>query len=604
MNQSSPLDEHAPREKDTIASPNPDIPLEEQNIVKAVKDLFYIYKKARSKYDRRWIEYYKFFRGQQWSLDRPNYRNSEIINMVWTTIQSNMPLQTDARPKFEFIPENPSDMEFSNILNQLSTYEWDKNNWMMELSSVLLDGYIYGTGISSMNYEQYLNMGIGGTCYQSEDPLYCYPDPDCREINHYESKAFIFARPVNVETVKRKYPSKAHLVKCDIEDFAKNQKTDFYEAHYRDYGLDVPVSDLSYGNSDSPLASTKKTMVITVYLKPTDLVETKEMVESENGQKTELYVLRKKYPKGRMITIASGAVMENTELPYDDQLFPYSVYRNYILPREFYGVSEVEQLESPQKVFNKILSYTLDCLILTANPMWIIDTNACIDTDNIYNIPGGIIEKKPGTEVHRTDGSNVSPALFNMLTQLEAWFNNIAGTQDVSRGQTPGSVTAASAIEQLTDNARTRIKQKMRNMDIYLRDVGQMWLNRVLEFYTAPRVYQVTENDGTRNYFQMSITKNEDGSKVARVSNMNQPNDLKEYMIKGSFDVRVNTGSSLPFKVAEKEQRSLALFDRQIIDAEQVLDDLEHPNKDRILARYQQRMAEQQAMAAQQQGQQ
>ena len=71
-------------------------------------------------------------------------------------------------------------------------------------------------------------------------------------------------------------------------------------------------------------------------------------------------------------------------------------------------------------------------------------------------------------------------------------------------------------------------------------------------------------------------------------------------LISGRFDVRVNTGSSLPFAVADKEQKVLALYDRQILDAEEVLDALEYPNREEILERLKQR--EQEALAMAQQG--
>jgi len=412
---------------------------------------------------------------------------------------------------------------------------------------------------------------------------------------------------MNVETARLKWPKKASLIKSDVKDFLKNSKTQFYEYYVKNYNLDVNTPDTFYESGDTPLADTGNVMVITVYLKPTDMVEKTFLKKDEKGEKEkEIFALMRKYPKGRMITIASGAVIEDEPLPYDDGLFPFSKYNNYILPREFWGVSEVEQLESPQRIFNKILSYSLDVLLLCSNPMWIFDTNSTVDTDNIYNVPGGIIEKRPGSEVRRVEGSSLNPAFMNMLSQIETWVQTVSGNPEVSMGMTPGSVTAASAIEQLTSNARTRIKQKMRNLDEYLRDVGKQYVNRVFQFYQIPRVFAVTEDNGSQKYFRMSISSNEQGQKVANITEFDEETgnelEVKQMIIKGNFDVRVNTGSALPFTAADRERKSLSLFDRQIIDAEQVLDDIEHPNKETILERLAQR--EQVALEMQQQQQQ
>jgi len=616
-----PLGEHQVPNSKAVTSA--DIPQKEQLLVKQVKELFGRFKNHNQPYKKRFLDFYKFFRGDQWHKMRPKHMHSEIVNMVWQAIQASFPMQTDVRPRFEFIPQEPGDREFADILDQVAISDWEREDWLRELSAVILDGYIYGTGFSSMHYDPEKNYGIGGAVYESEDPFHCYPDIDARDINHPDSKAFIKAYPCNTMLLKRKYPDKAKFIKSDVVDFERQEKTNINQHYIRPTKTDRNMPAEQEAGKSEDLASSQKSFVIEAYLKPHDLEESKETRDEEGGEPKEIYVLRKKYPNGRKIVVACGVVLEDGPLPYEDGLFPFSKYNNYILPREFYGVSEVEQLESPQRVFNKILSFTLDILTLTGNPQWIVSKNAGIDTGNLTNRPGGILEPNPGADVRRIDGSNLNPAFMQVLNQLQGWFNDVAGLSEVQQGNVPGSVTAASAIEQLTDNSRTRIKQKMRNMDEYLRDAGRQYRNRVMQFYAVPKVFTYTGEDGAQQYFKMSIepVKDDDGNefKKARVSRFTsigetadldddvknskpvlREEDTKEYIIKGDFDCRVNTGSSLPFTIADKERRSLALFDRGLIDAEQVLDDLQHPNKEKLL----ERIKEQQAIAAQQEQQQ
>ena len=80
--------------------------------------------------------------------------------------------------------------------------------------------------------------------------------------------------------------------------------------------------------------------------------------------------------------------------------------------------------------------------------------------------------------------------------------------------------------------------------------------------------------------------ENENGELVEGQTNM--------FQIKADLDVRASTGTGLPFAKAEKEQRLLQLFDRQIIDGEEVLSGVDYPNADKVLAR----VAEKQAAAA------
>lgn len=69
----------------------------------------------------------------------------------------------------------------------------------------------------------------------------------------------------------------------------------------------------------------------------------------------------------------------------------------------------------------------------------------------------------------------------------------------------------------------------------------------------------------------------------------------RKLILRGNLDVRVTTGSELPFDVADNERKALALFDRGVIDAEEVLTRIEYPNKEKVLERMRQAMAAQQA---------
>ena len=60
--------------------------------------------------------------------------------------------------------------------------------------------------------------GLGDYCFESEEPLYFYPDPNARDINDKHGKYYICARPTDVEEVKRMYPAKKDMIKADISD--------------------------------------------------------------------------------------------------------------------------------------------------------------------------------------------------------------------------------------------------------------------------------------------------------------------------------------------------------------------------------------------------
>jgi hypothetical protein len=592
-------------------SASPDISPEEQDTVRALMKKFWQWKKVRDKVSKPWINYHKLYRGQQWSGKRPKWKNSEIVNLIWQTVQSSAPLQTDARPKFIFLPQNPQDLQFAELMEKVCEADWERWGWMQSVLEVILDGYIIGTGISSMHYDHSKLYGMGAPCYVSEEPFYIFPDPDSNDFNDEKSDGVFKACPITTEKVKRKYPAKAHLIKTDTKDWLKDTKiniknNDFYE-FYQSTTMELPEETLGGSAKDNDIP---KTLLIEWFGKPKDIeqIVTNEMDEAGNEKKK--YTVKSKYPNGRYICIANGVILHDGPLPYEDGLIPFSKYVNYSDPRQFWGISEVEQLESPQRAFNKILSYALDIMLYCSNPQWVISNDADVDTDNMTNQPGAIIEKSPSGTVERIQGAQLPPQFMQMLDRLVGWFNDTAGQSDFSRGEAPGSVTAASAIEQLISASRTRIRQKQRNLDIYLRDAGRQYLNRVLQYYTIPRIFRITGKDGTPYWMKMSVEKITDDSGDQLTAAIIQSYDKspngqvvvgepQRIFLRGELDIRVQAGSDLPFEAADKERKSLALFNRQIIDAEEVMDQIQYPNKEKVLARMAQRMQEAQAQAQQ-----
>jgi hypothetical protein len=620
------IDEHQARPGTANQDDLGAVPEMDENEKRAVKLVMHLWDKAkrhRAKYDRNWLDYYKFFRGDQWLTPRPSYRHSEVLNFVFQTIQSMIPIMTDGRPMPNFVPRDPSDMEFSKVLSEVFEAEWQSENWLFKETEVLYDGHIYGTGISHLRFDEDAQYGLGGIRYDSFEPLEYYPDPDANFINgcEFDSQYTVTACPVDTEKLRLKWKGHkfAAAIKPDLTDPTLKTKTSFdKDAFKRVRHTNVDLSTETMGGTAQDRAD--KTLVITCYMKPADTEEVEKPGRDEDGNESVQYITKKMYPQGRKLVIINGRPFSDGPLDNDDKKFPFSKYVNYILPREFYGISEVEQLKSPQMIFNKLVSFTLDVLTFAGNPVWLIPTSSGVDPESFHNAPGLQLPYAGDNPPRIAEGAQLQPFVMQLIDRMEKWFNGISGSQDVTRGVNPAGVTAASAIENLQDAAQTRIRQKMRNMDAYLVSVGEQWVQLALQHYTVPRVFRLTNQEGAEKYFKFHVEPSinpetgkqeidEKGDPVRiGVKTEFKMNDLgrmvpdelstKKHVIRGAFDVKVNTGSGLPFKKAEKERRLLELFQLNIIDRRTVLEELEFPNMEEVL----QRVEEADAAAAQAQG--
>lgn len=585
---------------------------EEIKTVKLVHKLLRDAKRARSSVDCDWLTFWKYFRGNQWEEKRPSYRHSEVINLIWSHIHSVVALLTDPRPNIETIPEEPSDFEFSEILTHIMRSNWSKKNFQFILAEAIFDGCITGTGIGHVPWLKELHDGLGDYGFETIDPLYCYPDPECEGVINDRRKCryFVTAIPTDVDAVRGEYPEKAALIRADLSDLSleKQDKEDINTIKLsspidKNLAVKDEYDDLDYQGP-------KKCLKIVAYLRDEEKIE--DVKTDENG--VEHRFLKKKWPNGRKIVIADGQVLEDG--PNDDETgdFPYSRLVNNIIPRRFWGEGEVEQLKSPQVLINKVVSYVMDVLVLMGNPIWIVDTESGIDTDTLINSPGAVVEKNKGSEARREEGVQLQPFILQILDRLEqGLFDRVGGLSEASQGQAPGGANSGFAIDLLQEASQTKIRSKARNLDAFLQEIGGLMVNRILQKYTAPRIIRVTNNDNTSRYFRFSVNVSQDENgnivRTASITPFKQAESGgvteekgENFEIKSKFDVRINTGTSLPFAKAKKANIARQLYVDQVIDGEDYLNAIDWPNKEQAIEKWKQRQ-QQAADLAKQQGQ-
>ncbi len=622
---------------------------EEQKTLRLADSLYKKAKQHRMKYDQDWLENYKFFRGKQWKEQRPSYRHSEVINLVFESIQSTVPIQTDSRPKIEYIPRNPLDTEFAQLLNKVVESDWEKGCWLQVLTEIIYESNFYGKGFGSLDVVPKGDQGLPEIEFNSKDPFYQYPDPSAQDCNK-KCKFWVEAEPVDIEVLKKDYPDKAQYIKPDVIDLTSGDKTNINKIRFKS-----PVDNRTFldSNTGYDITDRNQALKMTVYIGPEEyedeedeggvkdpVNESSEHIQAASalgqpalttsapleGYSPSPEEERKECPNGRKIVIASGMVLYDGENPYDDKKFPYVGLSNYILPREFWGISEIEQLKGPNKIYNKVISFTLDVLTLMGNPIWVVDTSSGVDADNLFNRPGLVVEKEPGTEVRREAGVELQPYVLPLLDRVKQLFDGISGARDITKPVDDNGVTAASAITAIQEAAQTRLRLKSRHLDAFLQQLGQMYSERVMQFYTAPRIFRLTGDDGGFKYFRFHVETmlDPDGNEVMgqdgkprkkgimRDFQQNQESgkiseslNATEYEIHGEFDVRVSTGSSLPFAKSETANKAIKLYTLApppgggVIDDEELLKSLDYPNWEAVLQRVKEkRMA--QAQAAQQ----
>jgi hypothetical protein len=257
-----------------------------------------------------------------------------------------------------------------------------------------------------------------------------------------------------------------------------------------------------------------------------------------------------------------------------------------------------------QKVLNKSWDNIVRYMTLMANPVWFNQRDSGVNSDDITNDVALVIEADDINRIKRDIPPALPPAALELPQMVMRISEIISGINDVSQGRKPAGIQAGVAIEALQEAAQTRIRLKDRNLEVSLAQMGSQVIQLIFQYYTSPRVIRITGNENWPQYFEFYIQNTEQGYVMNRKRHMPQP-ETGKYVpetgfsqigpSKGVFDIKVQSGTSLPFAKEQRMNLAMQLRKQSDLSREGLYEALEWPNSQEEL----QRMAEQEAQQAQ-----
>ena len=575
-----------------IVSPQAEpVARKDESLIKHILELMSRSKKARMKYDQQWQANYEFvFSGKQWNIERPRWRFSEVSNLTWATIMTEVGIQTDARPKFEFGAREPSDYDFAQRLSEINNANWERYGWMRQITdSVTMCKWAHVVHVECC-WDPKLEDGIGDVSINVLDPFGCYWDPNATDIT--DAEYFIYAVPVPTKKLKYDYPEFAKLLKPDIETLQQHYSEVVTPTQDRMVGRNTNVRP--YRDNDR-FGGEPMTQLIRMWMKD---CATEDEVKMEGGEK--VYIKKLKYPKGRYVEMANNMILQDGPngvrigdkiVPYKDGEFPIARLVNYSYPLEYAGENEVTHLRGPQRLLNYFRSYMADQMKHNGNPHMIIGAGAGLDPDQVSNEPGQKIVVNDANQFRMEPGVGLASGMQYLMQDILGSFDRISGIGDVIRGVVDPAITSGLLFDGYVEAAQVRPRLKNRNLDLFLQRLGRLGLSRYLQFYTAPRVFRVTGKEGYPSHVSFFVEEGPNGETIANFSTSNPDGTMgqtQQMEVKGMPDVDVQTGSSLPFAKAQKSRSGMELFNAQAIDQEALLDVIDFPKKQKVLERMKQ----------------
>lgn len=198
-----------------------------------------------------------------------------------------------------------------------------------------------------------------------------------------------------------------------------------------------------------------------------------------------------KSPRGRMIIVAGGKTLYINESPYigDDSgdWHPYSEFRWEIVPGRFWGKSPLDSVAELNKRINSIDSSVILSRKTMASPQWVASKDAGINPGSITGKPGQVHLKRAGSELTKMPGVGMDSSVFKEREQSKNDIDLISGAMNILKGDKPGSITAASALEMLFEVGLGKLRPSLDRWKWFIESSQRKQLKLIHQNYKEKR---------------------------------------------------------------------------------------------------------------------
>ena len=261
-------------------------------------------------------------------------------------------------------------------------------------------------------------------------------------------------------------------------------------------------------------------------------------------------------PDGGMFVLCDKKVvhLNDEALPYEHGDFPFTKLEN-VPSGTYWTTSVLEDLIPIQKEVNRARSQLIENRNSTAKSGYFVQRGS-IDVTKWTSRPGQLVEINPGFKEPVPIAVPTMPGFLKDEQQYYAEdFEDISGQHQVSKGQAPSGVTAATAINYLQERDDSYMAPVYKSFERGIQNVAKQILELCVQFWDTPRLVRSV---GPNNAVSVQLLKGAD--------------------IKKGTDIRIESGSVLPVSKSAKNAMFMDMITRGIIPSDKGLELMELPN--------------------------
>lgn len=264
----------------------------------------------------------------------------------------------------------------------------------------------------------------------------------------------------------------------------------------------------------------------------------------------------KHLPQGGMVTLVDDFIVQFSDkgMPYAHGEYPFAKLES-VPSGTYYTTSMVEDLIPPQRELNRVRSQMVEARNKMANPGYLFDKGS-IDPNKFTNQVAQMVEVMPGM---RTPTPLQMPEIPGYVQNEQEWLlrdiEDISGQHQVSKGNTPAGVTAATAIQFLQEQDNSYMSTAFDSMAAFQKKIGKHIIQLFIQYADSERLIKVTGKNGAVD-----------------------AQWLRGSDIRSGTDLRIEDGSGLPQSKAARVAMFMDMMSRGLIPAEMGLELMNLPH--------------------------
>jgi hypothetical protein len=281
-----------------------------------------------------------------------------------------------------------------------------------------------------------------------------------------------------------------------------------------------------------------------IYQKENIKEDNKDLSEVQGDEFSTPILVCEYWTEDRLIVTANHKhLLRDTENPYGEM--PYIWIWDQEDDQDFWGIGEIEMNVGPQQALNTLESQIIEANNLRLKRPFVYDMKAEIDIDQLergWEAGNGIgYNKKPGdaqVPISFPDVPDISQSADSQAERMKGYMQSSTSANDFTAGSLADvSQNTARGAAMMTDNNNDRFRQKIRNIEAGIRDIGEKILRYDVKFRTTDVVIPSTDEDGKTKYKK-----------------------IKPFSQDINAEVIVEAGSTLPVNKQEKRMQEMGFI--------------------------------------------